>query len=230
MAATAPSALFESLADVWRHLALRSDPDNVILELLGHFSLEKIYAAAGEREAYQNLVIALLAQLNAVFYVQRLTLPAENLPVGWYVGLLASWEVTLRSVEFALQTVVEGRESLWEARQLRDKYLAEFLLSALRVLTLHPKPPANQRAKDRRDRFARVQRAVEQVFDSYPGQKSFLLEVCKEVANHLHEDPNALALPQRLKYELPNLASELVREIPLHYLGRPTSTSITESC
>lgn len=116
----------------------------------------------------------------------------------------------MRSIDFVLQTVVEGRESLWDAQTLRDKYLAEFLLSALRVLTLHPKVPANQRAKDRRDRFARINRSLELVFDSYPGNNSFLLFVCKEVTESLRTDPDSLILPPGLRNELPNLASELV--------------------
>lgn len=204
------SSLFKRLTDVWRLLALRSDVDNLILELFGHFSLEKIYNE-GDKESYQQLVLTLLAQLNAIFYIQRLTLPSENQQIGWYLGFLVSWEVTLRSLEFVLQTIVEGRESLWDDDQLRDKYLAEFLLSALRVLTLHPKAPSNQRAKDRRERFMRLHRLLERIYDSYPGPKSFLLLVCKEVTSSLRTEPSSLALPPKLKYELPNLASELVQ-------------------
>lgn len=118
--------------------------------------------------------------------------------------------MTLRSIEYVLQTVIEGRESLWEAQLLRDKYLAEFLLSALRVLTLHPKTPANQRAKDRRDRFARIHTSMEQVFNTYPGNKSFLLKIAKATTDALRSDPESLGLPSGLKYEMPNLASELV--------------------
>jgi hypothetical protein len=180
-----------------------------VLELLGRFSLEKIYAGAADRDAYQHLVITLLAQLKAIFDLQRLTIPSDTTHVGWYLGFLVSWEVALRSVELALQTVAEGREYLWEHRQLRDRYLAEFLLSALRVLTLHPKAPANQRTRDRRERFARIHGTLERVFDSYPGPKSFLLEVCKEVTGQLHIDPDALALPSRFRSELPPLTSEL---------------------
>lgn len=215
MAPPTPSPLFGRLVDVWRHLSLRSDVDDIILELLGHFSLEKIYSGAGDSDKYLQLVISLLAKLNAIFCIQRLTLPAESVHAGRYLGFLASWEVTLRCVEFVLQVVVEGRESLWEGRPLRDKYLAEFLQSALRILTLHPKAPANQRARDRRDRFARIHRSLEQVFDSYPGPKSFLLEACKEVTRHLQADPSALALPPRLRHDLPNLTSELVLDIRL---------------
>ena len=207
--ASATSSLFTRLADVWRLLSLRNDVDNIILELLGHFSLEKVHSE-GDKEAYQQLVIALLAQLNAIFYIQRISLPSENLQVSWYLGFLVSWEVTLRSVEFVLQLVEEGRESLWEARLLRDKYLAELLLSALRILTLHPRAPAQQRAKDRRDRFANIHRSLERVYDSHPGPKSFLLLVCKEITDALRTEPNVLALPPKLRYELPNLASELV--------------------
>lgn len=218
MASPTPSSLFLHLANTWRHLALRSDVDDIVLELLGRFSLERIYAAATDREAYQHLLITLLSQLKAVFDLQRLTIPAENTHIGWFLGFLVSWEVALRSVEFVLQTVVEGRESLWENRQLRDRYLAEFLLSALRVLTLHPKAPTNQRARDRRDRFARVHASLEQLFDSYPGPKSFLLDVCKAVTGQLHADPDTLSLPRRLRSELPNLTTELVRNMVLNIL------------
>lgn len=207
--ATPASPHFKRLADVYTHLAGRSDVDSIVLELLGQFSLEKIYADA-DKETYQFLVITLLAQLHSIFWIQRLSLPAENHQVGWYLGFLVSWEVTLRAVEFVLQVVVEGRESLWEAKALRDTYLAEFLLSSLRVLTLHPKAPVNQRAKDRRDRFARIHGSLERLYDSYPGQKSFLLLICKEITDSLRTEPNALALPTRLRYELPNVATDLV--------------------
>jgi hypothetical protein len=212
MAAPTPSSLFLRLANTWRLLALRSDVDDIVLELLGRFSLDKIYAGAADRgTAYQHLVIGLLSQLKAIFDLQRLTIPPESTHVGWYLGFLVSWEVGLRCVEFVLQIVVDGRECLWEHRQLRDKHLAEFLLSALRVLALHPKAPTNQRARDRRERFARIHGSLEQMFDSYPGPKSFLLEVCKEVTSQLHADPDALGLPARLRSELPTLASQLVR-------------------
>ncbi len=212
MAAPNSSSIFLHLADAFRVLSLRSDIDNIILELLGQFSLEKIYAEA-DKETYQHLVVTLLVQLNTIFQVQRLTLPSEKekLRFGWYLGFLASWEVTLRTIEFVLNVVEDGRELLWEARLLRDKYLAEFLLSALRFCTLHPKIPTSQRAKDRRDRFARVHRALERVFDSYPSPESFLLLVCKELTGSLRIDPNGLGLPPKLKAELPNLATELVR-------------------
>jgi len=212
MAAPNSSSLFLRLANAFRVLSLRSDIDNIIKELLGQFSLEKIYAES-DKETYQHLVVTLLAQLNTIFVVQRLTLPSdkEKLQFGWYLGFLASWEVTLRAIEFVLQVVEEGRESLWEARLLRDKYLADFILNALRFLTLHPKIPATQRAKDRRDRFARLHRALERVFDHYQAaDSSFLLLVCKELTNSLRLEPNGLALPPKLKAELPNLATELV--------------------
>jgi hypothetical protein len=222
MATATPSSLFLRLVNTWRLLALRSDVDDIILELLGRFSLEKIYAGAADRDAYQHLVIGLLAQLKAIFDLQRLTIPSTTTHIGWYLGFLISWEVALRSVELVLQAVVEGRESLWEHRQLRDRHLAEFLLSALRVLALHPKAPANQRTRDRRERFARVHGTLEQVFDSYPGPKSFLLEVCKEVTGQLHIDPDALALPPRFRSELPTLTSELY---PLPPCLQPASIS-----
>lgn len=209
MAAAASSSLFEQLTRVWRLLSLRNDIDNIILELLGQFSLEKIYAES-DKEVYKQLVVTLVTQLNAIYYIQRLSLPSEYHQAGWYLGYLASWEVTMRSVEFVLQIVVEGRESLWDAEELRDKYLAEFLLSSVRVLTLHPKAPSNQRAKDRRERFARIHRSLERIYDSYPGPKSFLLTVCKEITDSLRTEPNALGLPPRLRYELPTLATELV--------------------
>ncbi|KAK0105447.1 hypothetical protein ONS95_004186 [Cadophora gregata] len=208
MAGPASSSMFTRLTNAYRLLSLRSDIDNIILELLGQFSLEKIYCDS-DKDTYQNLVITLLAQLNTIFNVQRLSLPSENQQVGWYLGFLASWEVTLRSIEFVLQVVVEGRESLWEARLLRDKYLPELLLNALRVLTLHPKIPSNQKAKDRRDRFARVHRSLERVFDSYPSPESFLLLICKEVTDSLRTEPNGLALPPRMRSDLPSLATEL---------------------
>lgn len=211
MAAATPSSLFLRLVNTWRLLALRSDVDDIVLELLGRFSLEKIYAGAGDRDAYQHLVIGLLAQLKAIFDLQRLTIPPDTTHIGWYLGFLVSWEIGLRSVELVLQIVAEGRECLWEHRQLRDRHLAEFLLSALRVLALHPKAPANKRTRDRRERFARIHGTLEQVFDSYPGPKSFLLEVCKEVTNQLHIDADALALPPRFRSQLPTLTSELVR-------------------
>lgn len=211
MAAPASSSLFEQLTRVWRLLSLRNDIDNIILELLGQFSLERIYAES-DKEVYQQLVVTLVVQLNAIYYIQRLSLPSETHQAGWYLGYLVSWEVTMRTVELVLQVMAEGRESLWDANELRDKYLPELLLSSIRVLTLHPKAPSNQRAKDRRERFARIHRSLERIYDSYPGPKSFLLTVCKEVTDALRTDPSALALPPRLRYELPNLATELVRQ------------------
>jgi hypothetical protein len=208
---SASTSLFARLGNAWRILSLRSDVDSIILELLGTFSLEKIYAD-GDKDTYQQLVVTLIAQLNTIFHIQRLSIPSENQQVGWYLGFLVSWEVTLRTVEFVLQTVAEGRESLWEVEALRDKYLAEFLLSALRVLTLHPKAPPKQTAKDRRDRFTRIHRSLERVFDSYGGEKSFLLLVCKEVTDYLRMDPESLSLPPALRKSMPNLASELVSE------------------
>lgn len=206
--------MFAFLVDIWRHLSLRSDVDDIILELLGRFSLEKIHVAIPSspenKEAYQRLVKCLLAQLNVIFYLQRLTLPSESHQVSRFLGFLVSWEVALRSVEFVLQAITEGRDSLWDARSVRDKYLPDFLLSALRFLSLHPRPPANQRAKERRDRFARLHKSLELVADAYPGPKSFPLAVCQEITGHLQEDSNAFALPHRMRHELPNLASELV--------------------
>ncbi|TGO15708.1 hypothetical protein BPAE_0548g00010 [Botrytis paeoniae] len=216
--ASAASPQFTRLANIWKLLSLRSDVDNIILELVGQFSLEKVYSD-GDKETYQNLVITLFAQLNAIFYIQRLSIPSAKLQKdGWYFGFLASWEVTLRMIEFVLHIVIEGRESLWESRQLRDKYLAELLLSALRVLQLLPQPPSDGQSqsktelqrKIRRDRFGRIHRSLEHMFDSYPGPKSFLLLVCKEITESLRgSEPNPLALPPKLRDELPNLAEEL---------------------
>src|SRR6187402_574930 len=115
MAGPASSSMFTRLTNAFRLLSLRSDIDNLILELLGKFSLEKIYSES-DKDTYQTLVMTLLAQLNTIFIVQRLSLPSESQQIGWYLGFLESWEVTLRAVEFVLQVVVEGRESLWEAR------------------------------------------------------------------------------------------------------------------
>ena len=207
-----PSSLFSHLANVWRHLALRSDVDDVVLELLGRFSLDRIYAETSTSTAkhgYQRLVMTLLAQLNAVFFLQRLTVPAEgSVHAGRSLGLLVSWDLTVRCIELVLHVVADGRDILWESRRLRDKHLADFLLSALRLLTLHPRPAAAHRA--RRDRFARIRKDLEQVFDSYPGDKSFLLLAARDVANQLCADADALALPRRLGHELPSLTSELV--------------------
>ncbi|KAF7855442.1 hypothetical protein EAF04_010184 [Stromatinia cepivora] len=216
--ASAASPHFERLANIWKLLSLRSDVDNIILELVGQFSLEKVYSD-GDKETYQHLVITLFGQLNAIFYIQRLSIPsAKRQQDGWHFGFLASWEVTLRMIEFALHIVIEGRESLWESRQLRDKYLAELLLSGLRVLQLLPQPQCDGKSqskdelqrKVRRDRFARIHRSLEHMFDSYPGPKSFLLLVCKEVTEALRgPEPNPLALPPKLRDELPNLTEEL---------------------
>ncbi|KAI1925537.1 hypothetical protein LOZ58_006021 [Ophidiomyces ophidiicola] len=196
------------LANAWKLLGIRHDIDDIILELLGRFSLEKVYSEC-DPQTYQRLVIALLARLNAIYSLQRLSLPSEQDQIGQYLGFLASWEVIIRSVEFVLQIVIEGRDSFWEARALRDKYLAELLSVSLRILSLHPKPPGSHRVKDRRDRFARIHGFLEKLFDNYPGPKSFLLLICKEIADVLRTDPNALALPPKLRHELPNLATQL---------------------
>jgi hypothetical protein len=219
MAAPASSSsLFTRLVNVWKLLPLRSDIDNIILELLGTFSLEKIYSE-GDRETYHSLVVTLLSQLHTIFHFQRLSLPCESIPVGRYLGFLVSWEVTIRSIEFVLQAVIEERESLWDSEALRDKYLPEFLLAALRILTLHPKAPVNRRTKDRRDRFTRIHRTLERIFDSYPGDKSFLLVACKEVTDSLRKDKDSsrLALPEGLKYDLPHIGLELEQLVRNQY-------------
>ncbi|WEW60398.1 hypothetical protein PRK78_005883 [Emydomyces testavorans] len=196
------------LANVWKLLGIRHDIDDIILELLGRFSLEKVYSEC-DVHSYQRLVIVLLARLNAIYSLQRLSLPSESEQAGQYLGFLASWEVVIRSVEFVLQIVIEGRDSFWEVQALRDKYLAELLCVALRILALHPKPPAVPRLKERRDRFARIHGLLEKLFDNYPAPGSFLLLVCKEITDVLRTDPNALALPTELRHDLPNLATQL---------------------
>ncbi|KAL1953032.1 hypothetical protein VTO42DRAFT_3741 [Malbranchea cinnamomea] len=208
MATAGSSPRFMRLANAWRLLALRSDVDDIILELLGRFSLEKIYSDA-DKESYQRLVSALLIQLDAIFFIQRLSLPSEAQQSAPYLGFLVSWEVAARSVEFVLQTFLENREGLWDAQTIRDKYLARFLLNSLRVLALHPRTLGTQRVKDRRDRFARIHCFLERLYDNYPGPKSFLLSLGREVTRALRTEPSSLALPSKLRYELPTLASEL---------------------
>ena len=209
MATAPPSSLFTSLTGVWSLLALRSDVDDIIIELLGRFDLEKIYADSN-KDVYADLILALLAQLDVIFFIQRLTLPAPGRsPAGWSLGFLVSWEVTVRTVEFILQTVLEAREVLWDA-SFRDEYLARLLLSTVRILLLHPKPPANSKARDRRDRFARIQRSLERICDSYPDTNSPLLSVCRAIADSLCSAPDTLTLPPRMKEELPSLSEDLV--------------------
>lgn len=210
MAGPVPSACFARLADVWNQLALRSDVDDIVLELLGRFTLERVDAATSNKSKYQDILINLLTQLDTIFYIQRLTLPSQQVQVGPHLGHLVSWEVTARTVELLLQVLVESREILWDATDLLDDYLAEFLLGALRILTLHPRAPASQGAREKRRRLGRIHRLLEQIFDAYPGPKSFLLIVCKEVASKLHEDADSLALPQRMRFELPYIAGNLV--------------------
>lgn len=209
MATAGSSSRLMRLVNIWRLLALRSDIDDIVLELLGRFSLEKIYSEA-DQNFYQRLVSTLLVQLDAVFYVQRLSLPPENQQSASYLGFIVSWEVAVRCVEFVLQIIVESRDVLWEAEPLRDKHLGGFLLNALRVSTLHPKTFGTQRVKDRRDRFSRIHSSLERLYDNYPGPKSFLVSLCREVTHALRTEPSALALPSKLRYELPGLASELV--------------------
>lgn len=192
-------------------MEVRHDVDDIIFELLGRFSLEKVYSEC-DTQAYQRLVISLLARLNAIYSLQRLSLPSKNEQVGQYLGFLVSWEVIIRSVEFVLQIVIEGREAFWAVPALRDKYLAELLSVSLRILMLHPKPPGGQWSyKERRDRFARIHGLLEKLFDNYPDPKSFLLSVCKEITDVLRTHPDALDLPTKLRYELPNVATQMVR-------------------
>ncbi|TQV96737.1 WD40 repeat protein [Cordyceps javanica] len=204
-----PSSCFTRRTAIWKQLALRSDVDDIILELLGRFSLEKLYLVDGEKTRYQTIMINLLVQLDAIFYIQRLTIPSRQSQPGPFLGFLVSWEIAARTVELVLQTIVEARDNLWEATALRDEYLAEFLLGALRVLQLHPRSPPLQRPKDRRARFARIHRLLEQIFDAYPGPKSFLLIMCKEITGRLHEDAHSLCLPPKMQQTAPNLTTEL---------------------
>ncbi|KAJ3489895.1 hypothetical protein NLG97_g5902 [Lecanicillium saksenae] len=209
MASSTPSPCFTRQTAIWKQLALRSDVDDIILEILGRFSLEKLYLAGGEKTRYQNVITNLLVQLDAIFYIQRLTIPSRQQQPGPFLSFLVSWEVAARTVELVLQTIVEGRDNLWEATALRDEYLAEFLLGALRVLHLHPRSPPLQKPKDRRARFARIHRLLEQIFDAYPGEKSFLLMMCKEITGRLHEEAHSLCLPPKMQQGTPNLTSEL---------------------
>lgn len=213
MANQAPSSLFSKLVDSWSILALRCDVDETISDLLARFALEKIYSEGEEQnETYQHLVITLLTQLNTIFYIQRMSLSTVKPQTGRNIEYLASWEVIIRSVEVVLQVIGDGRHALFEAPLVMDKYLAEMLLSALRILTLHPKDPENSRSKDRRQRFARLHGWLEHVCDSYTGSHSFLLLVCKEVTDSLRKQKlDALLLPERLRDGLQDLASELVR-------------------
>lgn len=213
MAGPVPSPCFARLADIWNHLALRGDVDDIILELLGRFSLERVDASTGDKSKYQHVLLTLLVQLDTIFYLQRLTLPSQQVQIGPHLGYLVSWEVAARTVELVLQTLVENREALWDAAVVRDEYLSEFLLGALRILALHPRQPSNQRSREKRRRLGRIHRLLEQIFDAYPGPKSFLLTVCKEVTSKLHEDPDSLSLPQRMRHELPNLAGKLVSSL-----------------
>lgn len=226
MATLTSSSKFMRLCSAFRLLSHRSDIDSIILELLGQFSLERIYLRA-DKEAYQRTLINLLVQLDVLFKIQRLSIPAEGVAVGRYLGHLASWETSLRTVEFVLRVIVEDGESLQEARMLEFspayRYMPELVLNAVRFLTLHPKIPSTQRAKDRRDRFARINRLIESVCDIYAASASdpFLLTICREVVAALCNDPDMFILPSRLRSELPSLVTDpLVRypNLPL-YLG-----------
>lgn len=216
MAGPAPSSSLTRLADVWRRLSLRSDVDDIMLELLGRFSLDRIHLGAGDNDAHRKLLTTLLVQLNAIFYIQRLTLPSESLQAGRHLGFLLGWEVAARCAELVLQAVAQGRDGLWEDDWLGAEYLADFLLSALRLLSLHPRPPS---PGDRRDRFACVHACLERLLDHHPRPRSFLLAVCREVTDRLRQDASSLGLPPRLRRELPTLASELVPLVLLYLLS-----------
>lgn len=207
--ATPSSSIFMRLVSACRLLSLRSDIDDIILELLGRFSLERVYAESNN-DAYQQLVITLLVQLNTIFYIQRLSLPPEHQAAA-PLGFLVTWEVALRTIEFVLNIIADGRDTLWNAQATCNEHLSRLLLSVFRILTLHPKVPTNLRAKGRRDRFTHIYRSLECVCDRYPSSNSpCLLLVCKDITNALRIQPDALAPPNRMKSELPTLATRLV--------------------
>jgi hypothetical protein len=213
MATSAPTALFERLVHLWRELALRSDVDDICLELIGRFSLEKVYVSAADADVYVQLLTTLLIKLEAILYVQRLTLPTDNVHASRYLGLLISWEVLARTVDVVLHALGEVRNMLAEETALRDRRLPRFLLLALRVLALHPRQPGGQRGiKEKRERFGRMHGALEHIADGIPGPRSFLLETCMEMAAQIHaSDTSVVGLPPGLKYGLPNLAVDMVR-------------------
>ncbi|EGD86267.1 hypothetical protein H112_07198 [Trichophyton rubrum D6] len=210
MALATASTQFLHLANVFRLLSLRSDADDIILELLGRFSLDRIYADSN-REKFQQLVSTLLSQLNAVLYIQRLSLPSDKEQVEEYVGFLANWETISRSIEFVLQVVLEGHENLFNVHQHLDVQLADLVSTALRVLSFHPKSLPD--IKDQKHRFARIHRLLDKLHDRYPGPRPCLLLICRDMANALRMDPTSLPLPTKLMKEIPNLALDLY---PLH--------------
>ncbi|EFE38399.1 WD40 repeat protein [Trichophyton verrucosum HKI 0517] len=217
MALATASTQFLHLANVFRLLSLRSDADDIILELLGRFSLDRIYADSN-REKFQQLVSTLLSQLNAVLYIQRLSLPSDKEQVEEYVGFLANWETISRSIEFVLQVVLEGHENLFNVHQQLDVQLADLVSTALRVLSFHPKSLPD--IKDQKHRFARIHRLLDKLHDRYPGPRPCLLLICRDMANALRMDPTSLPLPTKLMKEMPNLALDLVADritkYPLH--------------
>lgn len=190
------------LAEVWKLVALRGDIDSIITELVGHFSLENVYAKSN-KTAYQHLVKALLSQLSAVIHIQRLSLPSGNQQISR--GFLASWELIARSVDFVLQVVIDGRDSFWGDQLLWNQHLAEFLLSSLRLLQLIPKG-----LESRQERFGRIHCLLENVFNICPVPRSFLLSIAREFACILATAPGSVGLPPILRDNLPNLGSKLV--------------------
>jgi hypothetical protein len=210
MASHSPSSVFSGLVATWKLLALRSDVDDILLSLLGEFSLEKVYADS-DSEQYIQVFLVFVIQLNVIFTIQRLSIPSTDIsPVGPSLGYLVSWEVTVRVVEYVLQAIIDARQVLWNAGSTWDEHLEVMLLSALRVLSLHPKPPATARAKGRRDRFARIHQALEKVCDNSPDGRKSRLAVCKAAAEALQNAPETLALPPPLKDQLPTLVADLV--------------------
>lgn len=192
---------------VWRLLAFRTDIDDLIVELLGRLSLERIYADS-DRRAYSQLVLTLLVQLNSVFSLQRLYLPKDKQPSTRSLSYLVSWEVTIRTVEAVVQLVVDGKESLWEIHGTICNALGRFLLSALRVLALHPKPTGIFDFTHR-DRVARLHTLLELVCDNYPDSSDLLL-VCREVTRSLSDNPYSLTPPTWLRCQLASLKTKLV--------------------
>ena len=211
MASPTKWSMFPSLVNVWRLLALRSDVDDLVKETWSQFSLEKVYCD-GDKQSYRHLVMTLLAQLNTIYFIRRLSMPTEDLTAEWYLNFLVSWEVKVRSVEVVLQALPEGVHMLWGYPLVHDKFSAEFLMSTLRVLSLHPNAPASQWSGEGRGPFARIDHTFTRSWSLAQTQRSsFLLRTCKEMTKLLQSEASALALPPGLRYELPNLTLEMAR-------------------
>lgn len=114
----------------------------------------------------------------------------------------------MRTVEVVVQLVVDGKESLWEIHATACNALGKFLLSALRVLALHPKPTGILDFTHR-DRVTRLHKLLELVCDNYPDSTDLLL-VCREVTRALSDNPYSLAPPTWLRCQLSSLKRKLV--------------------